>query len=950
MIKIVFCASLAFFLAFYSVSAQPFSTDDQAIHWVDSVYNSLNLEERIGQLFVVQVYPDGNEQHHQIIQQLIVKQHVGGLIFMKGNAENLVNLNNRFQYQARIPLLAGITLTPHLKLPLNDISPTPMPLTLGAVRDNKLLYQLGQTTAFKMKRLGIHFGLVSIGKESEVFFGEIEQNVQKKTSAYMRGLQNNGVMMVAENFPGYQGNAALDTWQTSIPDNDQITFFQSLINESLMGVKTSGTYQVSTSQQDRLNPATLSSAIITDILQDKLGYEGLIFSDRLNQHDVLDQEPKKLEKAAFLAGNNILLFSAQIPQATKLIKKEIKKNASAAALLEKNVKRILLAKYTLGANSWQPKLIDNLLSDLNTASDEALEYTLYQHAIVAVRNDGDLLPLNTYDKQYFASLTLGKSKEFQRTLDSYAFFHHYKKSENNEKRLLSVLRNYDAVVIGVFDQPTQDDLFFLKDLAAIVPLVISYAGPISGLNAFKSFKHLLYINEATELTANLLAEACFGSFDLTGRLPVHVSDKLRLGSGKDLKQADRLGYAPPEYVKMDRQVLSRIDNIVEEAIEDQATPGAQVVVAKDGKIVFERSYGHYTYDSLKPVSRETIYDIASITKVAATLQVIMLLYEREVIDLDKKISVYLPELKGTNKENMIIRDILTHQAGLWPYVPFWKQTLEDDEYLPLYYSMNGELGFNYQVSPGLYSSQTIKDSVWNWVAASRLVVKKPREPYPYRYSDIGYYLMQRLIQKYINQPMEEFLQQNLYDPMGLTSLSYLPLCRFPLSRIAPTENDEYFRNTLVYGLVHDQGAALFGGVAGHAGLFSNATDLAKLMQMHLQGGKYGGQRFLLSGTLGTFTAQQYESNRRGMGWDKPAIAQWQGPTSRYASGKTFGHTGFTGTAVWADPEFNLVYVFLSNRIHPDAENRKLIKNNIRTRIQEVIYEAIWSYTQYGCTD
>ena len=297
---------------------------------------------------------------------------------------------------------------------------------------------------------------------------------------------------------------------------------------------------------------------------------------------------------------------------------------------------------------------------------------------------------------------------------------------------------------------------------------------------------------------------------------------------------------------------------------------------------------------------------------------------------------------------MIIRDILTHQAGLWPYLPFWKETVKDSLIIGNYYSNHPELNFQYQISGGLYGSQVVQDSVWQWVKASKIRKKTPRTPYDYKYSDMGYYLLQKLIEGFLNQPMEEFLQQNFYDPMGLNTLSYLPLCRYPLSRIAPTELDNYFRNTLVYGVVHDQGAALFGGVAGHAGLFSNALDLAKLMQMHLQDGTYGGVRYFQPGTIEKFTKKQYDNNRRGLGWDKPLQSEWFGPTSEYASPGTFGHTGFTGTAVWADPEFDLIFVFLSNRIHPNADNRKLIKNNIRTRIQDIIYESIWSYS--SCND
>jgi CubicO group peptidase (beta-lactamase class C family) len=373
-------------------------------------------------------------------------------------------------------------------------------------------------------------------------------------------------------------------------------------------------------------------------------------------------------------------------------------------------------------------------------------------------------------------------------------------------------------------------------------------------------------------------------------------------------------------------------------------PGCQILVAKNGVVVYNKSFGNLTYDNSQPVTSNTVYDIASITKVAGTLQAVMFLEERGMIDLDKKASYYLPEFNNTNKEDLVIRDILTHQAGLIPFIPYWKKTIDSAGFNATFYSSTRSDLFCNEVVPGVYSISSMEDSLWKWTIESNLLKKnKKTKQYDYQYSDLGFYIMKRICEKQLNQPIDEFLAQNFYRPLGLSTMTYKPLGKISIDQIAPTEDDKLFRRSLVRGCVHDPGAAMFGGVAGHAGLFSNALDLAVLMQMNLQQGYYGGEKFFLPSTVGEFSKRQFDKNRRGLGWDKPD-PDGNGPTSDYASPNTFGHTGFTGTAVWIDPDQNLVYVFLSNRVYPDAGNTKLIKNNIRTKIHDVIYESILNYS------
>lgn len=965
MIKKVFSATLLILFIFnYS-----FSQNQEREKWVDSVFQKLDLEQKIAQLFMIPVYSGGNERQFQVVENLIEKHEIGGLIFMQGDPTRQIKLTNRFQCLSDVPLLIGMDLEWGLGMRLDSTLSFPRQMTLGAIKNDSLIYAMGAEIARQMKILGVHMNFAPVADinsnpDNPVIgtrsFGSNKKQVTEKAIAYMKGLQENGILACAKHFPGHG-----DTWQDShltLPvvkhnknslDTLEIYPFQKLAYAGVSAIM-SGHLQLPALDSRKNMPASLSDKVVHNILRKELRYEGLIITDALNMRAVADNyQNGEAEVMALLAGNDILLFSENVPEAIRRIKKAIKKKRIPLARIEESTKRVLRAKYKAGLHHQVDLSTENIALKLHKPEAELLNHKLYEKAITVVKDQKQMLPITILDDKHFASLTIGASGDFPKYLDKYAQFSHYKKSGNDEDRLFGQLRHYDVVVVGVFEnikegpvQLTDATLKMLGKLEKETNVIICHFDTPYGLKLFDHLSTIVTAFNNNTITQKLVPSVLFGAVSAEGRMPVAVSKEIRFNQGVSTESIGRLGYSLPEGVSMDSRVLDKIDDLAKEAISEQATPGLQVLVAKDGKIVFERSYGYYTYDSLKPVDDYTIYDIASITKVLATMQAFMFLEERGLVDVDKKISVYLPELRGTNKEHMVIRDILSHQAGLWPYLPFWKKTIEDPLLLSSLYKTQPESEFQYQVSDALFTNLAMQDTLWRWVKNSKVREKIPRRPYDYKYSDMGYYLLQKLIENILNQPMDQFLQQNFYDPMGLTTMSYLPLCRFPLSRLAPTERDEHFRKNLVYGLVHDQGAALCGGIAGHAGLFSNSIDLAKMMQMHLQDGVYGGTRYFLPGTIDKFTEKQYHNNRRGLGWDKPLVGEWNGPTSEFASAKTFGHTGFTGTAVWADPEFNLIYVFLSNRIYPDANNSKLIKSNIRTRIQDLIYESMWSYKQH----
>lgn len=466
-------------------------------------------------------------------------------------------------------------------------------------------------------------------------------------------------------------------------------------------------------------------------------------------------------------------------------------------------------------------------------------------------------------------------------------------------------------------------------------------GNVYSLANFPAFKHVIMPYEDDPVAAKVVPQIIFGALSAEGKLPVSISEAWQAGWGICTEKLARLGYAPPEAVHMDSQVLQNIDAIVEEAMAAEATPGCQVLVARKGKVVFEKGYGYHTYAKKHPVTSETVYDIASVTKVAGTLQALMYLVGEEKLNLKKKLSFYLPSLKGTNKGRLKIYRILAHQASLKAYVlgDIKKTLLDEDKRLrKALFRSHPSPTYQHQLADDLYGTTWLKELVWDYCVNSELKPQNWLSSYDYQYSCVGFFLLHHLAEKLLAQHLDNFLEETFYRPLGLATLGYHPLYRFP--RIAPSEESNLFKQNTIQGRVHDPLAALYGGVAGNAGLFGNANDLAIILQMHLQDGYYGDKRYLQPGVVQQFTQKQCRNNHRGLGWDKPNDHNTQLHVSAYASADAYGHSGFTGTAAWVDPQYDLIYIFLSNRTYPDASNNRLNQQKVRVRIHDVVYKAM----------
>ncbi|TPE43772.1 glycosyl hydrolase [Pontibacter mangrovi] len=941
--------------------------------WVDSVMTTLTPAQRIGQLFMVAAYSNKPQNHVSHIDSLVSQYNIGGLMFMQGGPKRQAILTNRFQRQAKVPLLIAMDAEWGLDMRLDSTMHFARQMTLGAMHDDRYVYQMAREIALKMKRLGVNVSFSPvldvnnnannpvIGNRS---FGESKEAVSRYGVAYIRGLQDHGVMAVAKHFPGH-GDTDIDShYDLPVVQHDmqrltdvELYPFKQSFDAGVMGVMVAHLY-LPKIDSTKNQAATLSKPIVTGLLKDKMQYRGLVFTDALNMQGVSRfYKPGEVDLKALMAGNDVLLFPEDVPTAIEKITKAVKKGQITQDEIDHRVRKILHAKYWAGLNKYKPVALDNLQQDLERPASRVVQEQLYEHAVTVVENEGNLIPFRNLDTLSIASVAVGASvnNTFQEVMGNYAPVNTFTipdrfAPDSAFTNIIPQLEQNDVVVVsihGMNNTPARNygvgtgTLAFIQYLRERTDkkVVVAVMGNAYSLKMFEDNKWLVNGYEDNAVSQSLVPQVLFGARAAVGKLPVTASAKYTAGTGLPTSTLGRLKYGVPESVGMNSETLAQIDNIATEAIAYAATPGMQVLVVKDGTVVYDKAYGHYTYDGAKPVTKNTIYDIASITKVAATLQAIMFLADQGKINLDDKLVTYLPEVAGTNKANLLMRDILAHQAGLKPGIPTWQKTIDNRKLKDTYYASTQNDTYMNEVIPGVYSINSMEDSLWAWTVRTPLRAKPANASYDYAYSDLGFYIMKRVAETMLNQPIEDFLDQNIYAPLGLSTLTYTPLLKHPRERIAPTEDDTYFRKNLIRGTVHDQGAAMMGGVGGHAGLFANANDLAILMQMNMNNGNYGGHRYFSTDVVSRFAQQQFDGNRRGLGWDKPAL-DGNGPTSAMASPSTFGHTGFTGTAAWADPENKLIYIFLSNRVYPDASNNKLVKYNIRTRIHDVIYRAM----------
>jgi beta-glucosidase-like glycosyl hydrolase/CubicO group peptidase (beta-lactamase class C family) len=963
------------FWGFTQSQGHPLAADNPSLQarWVDSVYNSLTVSERLGQLFMVQAFSNGNKSEQEDIENLIKNEAIGGLIFSKGGPGRQAVLTNQYQSISEVPLLIGMDAEWGLSMRLDSTYAFPWNMTLGAIKNNDLITKTGRHIGDHCRRLGVHFNFAPvvdintnpnnpiIGNRS---FGESRSEVTVKSLAFMKGMQSANVLASAKHFPGH-GDTEDDSHETlpSISfskrriDSIELYPYKKLIKEGLSSVMVAHLNVPSLISQKNL-PSSLSEEVVSELLKVQLEFKGLIFTDALTMKGAANYgNTGTIDLMAFLAGNDVLLMSQDVKAGKAKLQQALENGEISEERLAHSVKKILMAKYKVGLHQYQPIKTSNLQEDINRIEDDLLKGQLFENAITVVKNDKSILPLRNLETKKIAYVKLGDANgsPFLSELQKYAKVHVIQGENLSDLQLK--LQNYNTVIISFHksdDNPwkpyklAQKDILTINAIASSHEVILDlFVKPyaLSQLELINNIESVVVSYQNDAISQAKSAQLIFGAIGAKGQLPVSAGD-FKQGTGVTYNALNNLSYGLPESVGMDSKRLLKLDSLANYAIDEEMTPGLQLLVARKGKVIYNKSFGYHTYDKVIKVADDHLYDIASLTKILATLPLLMELEEKKIITLNSKLGDIIPYYKDSNKAQISLKQMLSHYARLKPWVPFYYATLDSISNKPndKYYQTSKSREFNIEVTDKLFLRRDYSDSINKIIKETDLL-----DRLRYRYSDLPYYILKQYIENYYDQSLSRLVQQHFYEPLGANNTTYNPRERFSLTKIVPTEVDTYFRYQKVHGYVHDMGAAMQNGVGGHAGVFSNANDVAKLMQMYLQKGFYGGRRYLKTDTIDKFNKCYYcyKDNRRGVGFDKPQLEE-EGPTCGCVSKLSFGHTGFTGTMAWADPEEEIVYVFLSNRTYPEAGKNRLLRENIRTEMQRLIYEAI--IDDFGQTD
>jgi beta-glucosidase-like glycosyl hydrolase/CubicO group peptidase (beta-lactamase class C family) len=953
-------------ISLLGLHVQAWAQSPSSQRWVDSVYQSLSPDERIGQLFMVAAYSNKGPSHLNALYDLVSCQHIGGVIFFQGGPVRQVRITNLLQEMAKVPLLVGMDAEWGPAMRLDSVISFPYAMTAGFVPDTGLVRRYGYAIGRQCARLGVHLNFAPVVDMNTNplnpiinarAFGEDPQRVTEWALAFHQGQREAGVLGCAKHFPGH-GDTQDDSHKT-LPTVNQTKArlrstewqpYRALAKEGIASVMV-GHLNVPALDSTG-TPASLSKAIIGDYLRGELGFKGLVVTDALNMKGVSrDYKIGTLEVKALQAGHDLLLFPEDVPAALDSIQSALAKGTLDSARVAAAVKAVLAAKFEAGLGRFKPIVEAGVVADLNQPTDHQVVQQVLRHSISLLTNRKRVVPLN--GKAKVAVVTSGMAvPSFLETAGLYAPIQHFEAVYSGDSLvqgndLMRQLADFDKVVLVVgrpTDKPWKKQKLSTGEIDLIQKIslqnsmvLVTLANPYVIYNQPILFQAdaVLVSPESSTAAQSLAAQALFGSYRGGGELPVQLDPQLEVGHGLAVRSRGVLGMATPEEVGMNSAVLHQIDSLVAKGLRADAYPGCQVLVARKGKVVYHKAFGYQDVFKTNPVKVSDIYDLASITKIAAGVPAVMHLVEEGDLDLDARLKKKLPASAETNKAQLTMREILAHQARLQPYLPFYTQTLVNGKPDTILYRSKPDSIHTLQVAEGLYLDGRYPAVMYQAIYESALLKKKQ-----YKYSDLGYYFVKAIAESETGKPLDE-LTAELLAPLEAPTLRFKPLDAFPVERIIPTEDDRYFRQQLLRGHVHDPGAAMMGGVAGHAGMFSNAFDLAKLMQMYLNKGRYNGARLFKESTIHEFIQCQYckEDNRRGIGFDKPQL-NGDGPTCGCVSMLSFGHTGFTGTMAWADPEQEIVYIFLSNRVHPTAENTQLIQMGTRTQIQEIIYQAI----------
>ena len=917
----------------------------------------MNIDEKIGQLFMIRISSVLGQNSFEIIKENISKNYIGGLIFSKGSASKSNRWINTLQKRSKLPLITGMDAEWGASMRYDSIKKFPWNMTLGAIQDDDLIEEIGYKIGIQLKRLGININFSPvvdintnplnpiIGNRS---FGEDKVKVSQKSLKMMNGMHRAGILTCAKHFPGH-GETTKDShydlplvkFDKNRIDSVELYPYKKLIPQGISSIMVG---HLNYPALDDGIPSSLSKKVVDSLLIKKLNFNGLVITDALEMKGVSEfKKYKNISLGAFLAGNDILLIPENIEKDLKIFKRAYKKNIITEERLSQSVKKILKAKYKLGLNNYKPLDEGDLVLKINSISNDYLIRKSMQDAITLLKNDNSI-PLSKKNK--IGYLNLGDNdNDFYNLLSSELDISKINKSNYYSK---DDLDDYEFLIVSFLkpnDSPWVNSKFSKSELEIIETLsskgkviLVTFTKPynLSKINLEKISAVLLAYQNNMDAKYSA-TQSIVGKNKIMGKLPVSISTKFKYGSGITLRTDSLFSVVNPFDVGINKIKLKQIDYLANVVVDSMLAPGMQILAARYGKIFYHKAFGYHTYEKKRKVKLSDVYDVASLTKILSTLPILIQEFDKGEILFDNTLGSLSSKFKNTNKENLSFLEVMSYQSGIIPWVPFYKKTLRKRDRKPLrkYYRFKESKKYNIKVTDKLYGKYNLEELQFKSLVDSRLLNKGEN------YSDLPTIFMQYILEEKYNTSFENLFIERVSKPLKLGSTFYLPLKYRNESEIVPSEIDTYFRQKKLTGYVHDMTASLKGGVSGHAGLFSNALDVAKIMQMFLQKGEYSGLNFFSRQTFDKFNKTYFkkEGNRRAVGFDKPK-PEGGGMTFEGISEASFGHSGFTGTFAWADPETEIIFVFLSNRTFPSMENRKLIEQNIRTRMQKLLYESI----------
>lgn len=963
------------FILFLLLTNQSFA--QKSAVWADSVMKSLNEDERIAQLIMVRLSGIDTKSrvitfYDSTVELDIKKYNIGGICLFQGAPVRQANLINRFQSIAKTPILIAIDGENGVGMRLDSVAALPRMMMLGALQDKSLAYKYGACIGEQCKQMGIQINFAPVADINnnpnnpvinDRSFGENKYRVADLSVEYMLGMKSQGVMGSAKHFPGH-GDVDVDS-HLALPvinktktqlDSLELYPFRRLIDAGVGSVMV-GHLFIPALDSNANRASSISSSTVTNLLRNVIGYKGIIVTDGLEMKGVSAVYPDGAAGVeSLIAGNDMLCLPGEVSMVIQKVKEAIEQKRIGWEQINMHVKNVLQAKYEQGLSTLKPIKIIGLTERLNEKTNQIRKEITEKTITLAKYADKSSVPLTEDRSGKYALLEIGKnknsyfSKAMRTSYNSDVFVFDHSMNDYQADSLLSILeKNYEKVNIAIHELPrypannfniSSNSVELVNKLSTKKPTNLFIFGNPYAAKSFSNLKNIFVCYDDEMITQQVTAEMLLGKKATYGKLPVTISDEMKEGMGflngaATSNPSSQAAFGLQQAIS-EKQILT-IDSIANDAIQRKATPGISLLVIKDGKVVMQKSYGYFGYDKTEKVNPEAIYDMASVTKICATTISVMKLYDEKKIELDKTLGDYLPWVRGSNKEKLLIKDILLHQAGLKSFIPFYKEVADSvtNKANPNYFSKKISKNYSTKIDDSLYMRTDWKDTMFSRILTSSVGPKNV-----YIYSDNDFILLGEIVKAVSGQPLEQYVWNNFYRPLGFRSSGFNPNNYISQKNIVPTEQDPHFRERLIRGTVHDPGAAMFGGIAGHAGLFSNAYEIAVLMQMILNKGVIDEKRFISASTIDLFTAYNSEISRRGLGFDKPEKDNKTRKVSYPAinvSPATFGHTGFTGTCAWADPEKKIVFVMLANRVHPVATN--LFGDlNVRGKMMEEVWK------------